>query len=222
MEIKEQIKKLVADYNCKAFIFDLDGTMVDNNPYHIKAFHVFLQKYGKKITESEYKANINGRTNKDAFNYIFETTLSTESQKQYAEEKERIYRELYATDIIPVNGLVALLEAAHEMKIPMAIATSGIPPNIEFFFEHIPVKQFFSAVVHSGDITNGKPHPEIYLKAAEKLGVAAKHCIAFEDAAPGVQSAHDAGMKVIAILTTDTKENLSLADKFITNFTGFY
>lgn len=214
------IDKLLVTFNAKAVIFDLDGTLIDNNSYHLKTWKVYLGKKGIDISEEAYRKNINGRTNKDALEYIYNKKMTIEEAMVYALEKEALYREIYKQDIKPVDGLIELLEVFHNRNIPMAIATSGIPVNIDFMFEHIPIKHYFKEIVNSSHINKGKPDPEIYLKTASLLNIAPENCLVFEDAAVGVIAAQAAGMKVIAITTTQTINELKEADMIIENFKG--
>lgn len=203
----------------QAVIFDLDGTLIDNNPYHIQAFREFYQKIGKPFSLEEYKQHINGRMNREIFNYVFNTTLSPEKTEEYTNEKEGLYRELYAPHIKPVEGLVDFLNELEKANIPKAVATSGIIPNINFMFEHIPIRNYFLSVIDSTQIKTGKPHPEIFLKAAISVNAAPSACVAFEDSLAGVQSAKAAGMKVVALTTTHTAEDLHDADLIIKDYT---
>ena len=203
----------------QAVIFDLDGTLIDNNAYHIEAFKAFYDKIGKPFTLDEYKQHINGRVNREIFNYVFNTTLSPEKAEEYTNEKEGLYRELYAPHIKPITGLIDFLNELEQAKIPKAVATSGIIPNINFMFEHIPIRNYFFSVIDSTQITHGKPHPEIFLKAAVSVNAVPSECIAFEDSLAGIQSAKAAGMKVIALTTTHTAEELKDADLIIKDYT---
>ena len=216
--MKETIKEIIEQFEIKAAIFDLDGTMLDNNLYHLRAWKKYLEGKGRKISDEEYNANINGRTNKDVIRYLFGSGLNDEETLNYSLEKEAVYRELYLADIKPVNGLIDLLKFFHDRKIPMAIATSGIQVNIDFMFEHIPVRKYFQAVINSSHIRTGKPDPEIFLKAAKELGIPANHCLVFEDSIVGVTAAHAAGMKVVALSTTQSGSELRNADLTITDF----
>jgi len=203
----------------QAVIFDLDGTLIDNNAYHIEAFKAFYDKIGKPFTLDEYKQHINGRVNREIFNYVFNTTLTPEKSEEYTSEKEGLYRELYAPHIKPVTGLIDFLNELEQAKIPKAVATSGIIPNINFMFEHIPIRNYFFSVIDSTQIIHGKPHPEIFLKAAVSVNAVPSECIAFEDSLAGIQSAKAAGMKVIALTTTHTAEELKDADLIIKDYT---
>ncbi len=213
------MKELLQKMGVTTAIFDLDGTLIDNNAFHLQSWKQYLKEIGKQISEEEYKKNINGRTNKDAIEYIYGRKMSADEAMIYTLEKEAIYRSLYQPYIQPVAGLLQLLQTLHQLNVPMAIATSGIPVNIEFMFQHIPIKQYFKEIVHSAHIKKGKPDPEIYLKTAELLQVKPDQCLVFEDAVVGVQAAKKAGMKVIAVTTTHTAEELKEADKIITDYT---
>src|SRR5215218_9377355 len=150
----------------KAAIFDLDGTLIDNNHYHLQSWIQYLKNQDREMSEEEYKANVNGRTNKDVIEYIFQRKMEDAEAMVYAQEKEALYRH-----IIPVAGLLPLLQKLKALNIPMAIATSGIEVNIDFMFEHIPIRQYFDVIVNSSHISKGKPDPEIYIKTAQLLKV---------------------------------------------------
>ncbi len=203
----------------KAVIFDLDGTLIDNNAYHIEAWKVFYNNIGREFTMDEYTNRMNGRINRDIFNFIFDRPLTSEEIDKYTYEKEKLYRELYAPYIKPIPGLLTLLQQLKDAAIPMAIATSGWPVNIAFMFEHIAIKDYFNDVIDATLVTNSKPDPEIFLKAAAAVSADPANCIAFEDSVAGVRSAKAAGMKVIALTTTHTKQDLAQADKIIADYT---
>ncbi len=212
------IQELIKKFDTKAAIFDLDGTLIDNNHFHLTTWLQYLKNKGRIVTEAEYRTHFNGRTNKDVLEYIYERPLSAEEAMVYSLEKEALYREIYKEHIQPVAGLLSLLEGFHRNGIPMAIATSGIQPNIDFMFEHIDIKKYFTAVINSSHVKLGKPDPEIYFKAAQALQVPPANCLVFEDAVVGIQSAKTAGMKVVAITTTEKAEELQSADLIIDNF----
>jgi len=202
----------------KAVIFDIDGTLMDNNEYHKMAWMQYLEGQGRKMTDKEFKENVSGRTNLDAVEHIYDKKMSDEEASKYYLAKEEIYRRLYKPYICPIHGLLEFLKDLQDHGIVMAIATSGIQVNIDFMFEHIPIKQYFKTVIQSKDITKGKPDPEIFMKAAEAVGFPPENCVVFEDSLAGVKAAKKAGIKVVALTTSEKKEDLKKANLVIKNY----
>ncbi|MDB5250623.1 MAG: haloacid dehalogenase [Segetibacter sp.] len=203
----------------KAVLFDLDGTLLDNNEVHLKAWKQYLKENGKEISDDDFKENISGRTNKDAIEHVYDKKMSEEEASEFYLQKEKIYREMYKADIAPIAGLPEFLKELEEHNITMAIATSGITVNIDFMFEHVPIKQYFKKIISSKDIRKGKPDPEIFLKTAEAVNTPPANCIVFEDSTSGVQAGKAAGMKVVALTTTHSPEELKEADLVIKDYT---
>lgn len=206
------------DLKCTAVIFDLDGTLLNNNAFHLESWKKYLKNIGREMTDEEYNEKINGRTNKDVVKYLYGNDIPEEEISKCTLEKEAIYRDLYKPHIKPVEGLMELLDILDQNHIPMAIATSGIQVNIDFMFENVPIRKYFRKVVDSSYITNGKPDPEIFLKTAGFLETAPSGCLVFEDAVVGIKAARAAGMKVIALATTHSKQELASADMTIDDY----
>lgn len=200
-----------------AFIFDMDGVIIDSNPFHKVALKQFCQKYGKDLSEEQLKEKIYGRTNKDWITNVF-GKLDDKQLKAYAEEKEALFRKLYEQDIHAVNGLISFLEAMDRLGIPRAIATSAPRLNVDFTLSHTGIEKYFQVILDDSFISNGKPDPEIYLKTAQALGLAPENCIVFEDSLSGVQAGKRAGCKVVGITTTHSPEELSETDFVIHDF----
>ncbi len=204
----------------KAVLFDLDGTLLDNNEFHYESWKRYLKEHDNKdMTDDDFKNNISGRTNQDAVEHLYDKKMSEEEASKLYLKKEEIYREMYTPHIAPIKGLIDFLKDLQEHNITMAIATSGIPVNIDFMFEHVPIKQYFKKIIKAEDISKGKPDPEIFLKTAEVLNIPAENCIVFEDSTSGVEAGKAAGMKVVALTTTHSPEELNKADLVITDYT---
>ncbi len=151
-----------------AFIFDMDGVLVDSNPTHKIALKQFCKEHGHDLTEQDLREKIYGRTNKDWLLNLF-GNLAEETIRRYANEKEALFRSLYS-DIKPVDGLLSFLDKLELLKIPRAIATSAPRANVDFTLEKTKTGPYFNTILDDSFVTEGKPNPEIYLKSAKALG----------------------------------------------------
>lgn len=199
-----------------AFIFDMDGVLVDSNPTHKIALKQFCKKHGYDLTEEELREKIYGRTNRDWIRNLL-GDLGEETIRQYAEEKEALFRELYH-DIKPLEGLMTFLERLDNLNIPRAIATSAPRANVDFTVSRTHMERFFSIILDDSFVSQGKPHPEIYLKTAAALDLNPTQCVVFEDSISGVKAGKYAGCKVVGVTTTHIREELGETDLNIDNF----
>lgn len=193
----------------KAALFDMDGTLVDNTLAHMRAFEIFCARYG--VTGWKEKlSQAFGMGNDDIMRLIMPAELIRErSLASLAEEKEAIYREIYAPEIRPVKGLVPLLESLRAAGVRCAVGSSGCRANVDFVLEKCRIGEFFDARISGDRVTRCKPDPEIYLTAAAALGMAPADCVVFEDAKAGIESARRAGVgRVVALATTLPREVL--------------
>lgn len=202
-----------------AFLFDMDGVIIDSNPFHKVALRQFCKKYGHELSEEQLIEKIYGRTNKDWLRNVF-GELDKETLKKYADEKEQLFRDLYEKDIKPLDGLVDFLTGMEQQGIAKAIATSAPRENVDFTLEKTGLTHFFDTILDESFVTKGKPDPEIYVKTAKALGFAPDHCIVIEDSLSGVKAGKAAGCKVIGITTTHSAEELSETDLVFNNFIG--
>ena len=202
-----------------AFIFDMDGVIIDSNPFHKISLRQFCRKYGHDLSEEQLREKIYGRTNRDWITNVF-GKLEEDQLRRYADEKEALFREMYANDIKPIDGLIALLEKLDEEKIPRAIATSAPRANVDFTLSKTKTGKYFSIILDESFVTKGKPDPEIYLKTAAAVGIKPAHCVVFEDSLSGVKSAKAAGCKVVGITTTHSASELQETDLVIDDFKG--
>ena len=202
-----------------AVIFDMDGVIIDNNPYHKEAWSIFCNKYSLEINAGDMIHHIWGKTNEEILKFLFHNRISDTDILKYADEKEFIYRELYKKSVKPVAGLIPFLEDLKINTVTIGVATSALSDNLTFILEHIPIRHYFTAMLNGSHVTKGKPDPEIYLKTAEALQISPENCIAVEDSFSGIKSALHAGMKVIGVTTTHTKEELSHTHMTVHDFT---
>jgi beta-phosphoglucomutase family hydrolase len=201
-----------------AALFDMDGVIVHSNPYHKKAFKLFLDKHNISLTDEELKENVYGRTNEEIFPYIFQEKYTPEMGKRWADEKESLFRDLFKDDVKPVIGLMDFLEELQEQKIKCAVGTSAPVENLDFVMDALNLRPYFDAFLHEADVSEGKPSPEIYLKAAERLDTEPKSCVVFEDSVAGVKAGLNAGMKVVAVATTHSPADFEGAHLVIHDF----
>jgi beta-phosphoglucomutase len=201
-----------------AFIFDMDGVIVDSNPTHKIALKQFCKEHGYDLSETDLREKIYGRTNKDWLLNLF-GDLDEQTIKKFAEEKEALFRSLYS-DIKPVRGLIDFLNALDDLNISRAIATSAPRANVDFTLEKTKTERYFPTILDDSFVTEGKPNPQIYLKSAQALGFNPAKCIVFEDSLSGVKAGKRAGCKVVGITTTHTAEELNETDFIIEHFEG--
>jgi len=187
----------------KAFIFDLNGTMVHDMDYHTKAWqHIFNHDLGGNFTWEEVKPQMYGK-NAEVLERMFGTERFTaEEVQQLSLAKEARYQEEFRPHLRLLPGLAEFLAAAHERGIALAIGSAAIPFNIDFVVDGLNLRTYFPTIVSADDVTLSKPHPETFLKAAQLLGVAPADCLVFEDVPKGVEAAAHAGMSAVVLTTT--------------------
>ena len=191
----------------KAVIFDMDGTLVDNIPYHKTAWLNFLKKHNIDLKEHEFHAQNHGTMGEMIIRF-FGSNLSIKKIKELGEEKEQIYRDLYKTEVKEIDGLSKLLNHFKTKGIKSAIATMGDPRNISFILDTLKIRRCFHSVTGGHEVSKGKPDPEIFELSLKKLGHNPKECIVIEDSIGGIKSAISARMRVVGISTTHSKEEL--------------
>ncbi|MFY7899900.1 MAG: HAD family hydrolase [Chitinophagaceae bacterium] len=189
------------------FIFDMNGTMVDDMHFHADVWHTMLtEDLGAILTFADSKKQMYGK-NSELLQRIFGPDKFTEAEMEHwSIEKEKRYQSIYLPHLKLIDGLNEFLAAAHEASIPMSIGSAAIPFNINFVLDNLQLHHYFTTVVSADDVAISKPHPETFLKAAEKMGVAPENCIVFEDAPKGVEAAANAGMKSVVLTTMHQKD----------------
>ena len=206
----------------KAALFDMDGVLVDNRDVHIEAFGIFCDRYGVKDWRTKMTSMF-GMGNDDIMRAVIPAEIvAARGVRVLGAEKEAVYREIYAPTIQPVRGLRRFLAALCGAGLKCAVGSSGCAENVEFVLERCDIGRYFAERVSGDMVTRCKPDPEIYLTAAGLLGVRPSECVVFEDAKAGIEAARRAGMKVVAVATTLTREVLETetdADMVVDDFT---
>jgi len=198
-------------------LFDMDGVLVDSNPYHKIALQEFCKRHQKFLSEEELIQKVYGRTNKDWITNLF-GNISQETLTQYANEKEALFREIYAPHVKPVDGLTDFLNELIENKIPFTISTSAPSENVAFTLKAIALENVFPIILDERFVNKGKPDPEIYIKSAAAIQLPTSQCWVIEDSISGIQAGKSAGCKVIGITTTHLANEMPLADFIIQDF----
>ena len=191
-----------------AFIFDMNGTMIDDMHYHEQAWYNILTQLNSGLSREEVKLQIYGK-NEEIFERVFGAgRFSKEEVSVIALQKEARYREEFLPHLSLINGLDTLLAKAAAAQIRMAIGTAAIVDNVDFVLDNLQIRQYFPVIITEADVQHSKPEPEVFVKAAERLGVAPAQCIVFEDSPKGIEAARRAGMKAVGISSYHTAAEL--------------
>ncbi|HET9179510.1 MAG TPA: HAD family phosphatase [Terriglobia bacterium] len=202
-----------------AVIFDMDGVLVNSNPYHLAKWIDFLNHHQISYKEEELPELILGKRNDTAFRHFLGPDLPPQESKRLSEEIEETFRRVFKPHARPLPGLDKLIKECHTAGIPMAVASSAVRTNIEFVVDALGYRPYFRTMVSGDEVTHAKPDPEIYLKAARDLGINPTDAVAFEDSYVGIGAVKSAGMKCVAIASTFPIERLvPLADLAIPTF----
>jgi len=201
-------------------IFDMDGVLMDNARYHIQAWQRLGKEFGRDLAADNIR-RVFGQRNYEMITALLGNVLSEEDCERLAQRKEQIYRDMIASEIEPVPGLLDFLADLKTCGIKAAVGTSGPPENAAMVLTGMRLESYWHTVVTGADVSRSKPAPDIFLLAAERLGFPARHCVVFEDSTAGIEAAHRAGCPCIALSTTHSAEELKSYPvlKIIPNFT---
>ena len=194
----------------RALLFDLDGTLIDSMPHHHSAWVEWHARRSMVIDADQFFEATAGRSNDEIFADMLPGTGAAEIER-LVDEKEALYREFAAPSLTLIAGAQAYLEQARAQGFKLAVCTASTLPNMALAFERFGIDGWVETVVSPADTMSGpgagarvrgKPHPDIFLEAAHRLGIEPGHCVVFEDAPLGVEGARRAGMKAVALTTT--------------------
>jgi beta-phosphoglucomutase family hydrolase len=198
-----------------AAIFDWDGVVIDSSTQHERSWELLSGETGKPLPTGHFKRGF-GKKNEVIISEILSWSLAPEEILRLGDRKEELYRELVRRGGITVlPGARELLVALKSRGIPRALGSSTPRANLDAILGVTGLDDFFDAIVSAEDVVNGKPAPDVFLKAALLLGIPAQRCVVFEDALFGVEAARRAGMKVVAVATTNPIDLLGDADRAV-------
>jgi beta-phosphoglucomutase family hydrolase len=199
----------------RAFIFDMDGTIVDNMGFHTGSWLAFFARRGKNFDADEFFRETAGRQGREIIRAHFGNDIPDDEVAVLTQEKDAVYREMYGPHRKTIDGFDELIAQAKVRGVKLAVGTAAPPPNVVFTLDEMNLRRHFDTVVGAADVAHGKPHPDVFLKAAERLKVAPEHCIVFEDAPLGVEAARRAGMRAVVLTTTLPAEAFAEFDNVI-------
>ena len=182
----------------RAYLFDLNGTMVDDMPYHVKAWHRIVNDLGAGLSIERVKQECYGK-NEEVLERIFPGRFTMDEKNKIGLEKEKQYQVEFKPHLKLINGLEDFLKRAYERKIKMGIGSAAITSNIDFVLDGLQIRKYFDAIAGADNVQHSKPDPETYIKCADGLKIAYNNCLVFEDAPKGVESAQNAGMDCVVI-----------------------
>jgi len=191
-------------------LWDMDGVLVDTGEAHFESWREVLAERGASFSPEDFQRTF-GMNNAGLLKLLFDEELSVEEVQTISDRKEIMFRELVKGKARPLPGVLEWLARLRNMGIRQAIASSAPPENIDVLVDEVGMRDYFEAIV-SGFSLPGKPNPDVFLEAARQIGVSPAECVVVEDAIAGVQAARNAGMRCIAVTTTNRADRLTAAD----------
>jgi len=192
----------------RAVIFDMDGVLVDSYHAHLEAWMRLGRELGRPITEADFVPTF-GRRNPEIFRALWGEAFSDADIRRWGDWKEAAYREIVAARFPAMPGAAALIDVLKAAGFALAVGSSGPPENVAVALRGLERTDRFDTTVDSAEVTLGKPHPEVFLRAAEKLGLEPRCCAVVEDSLAGLEAARRAGMTAIALVGTFPRERLT-------------
>ncbi|MCH7839807.1 MAG: HAD family phosphatase [Planctomycetes bacterium] len=194
-------------------IFDMDGVLVDSAEAHFQSWQRLGRQQGVQLTQEQFSATF-GRQNRDIIPLLF-GEVSEPALREMADRKERIYRDLVRANPPIVDGAIDLVVSLHEAGAQLAVGSSGPRANIDLILEAMGVRDQVRVVVSSDDVSRGKPDPQVFSMACDRLGLPSRQCVVIEDAPSGVEAARAAGAHCVAVLMHHSRESLKRAHRVV-------
>lgn len=202
-----------------AVIFDMDGVICHTNPFHSLAFREFFSLRNLAPTDEEFAQHMFGKSNSYILSHFFKRPVAGEELMQLEEEKEGLFRKLYEPHIEPITGIVEFMTELEENGVKLGVATSAPYANLDLILKRIDIRSKLGSIMASEDVKKHKPDPEVYLRSAGNLNIDPKQCLVFEDSYSGVSAALNAGMRVVGVLSSHTREELPPCNFYIHDYT---
>lgn len=209
------------DMAVEGVIFDFNGTLFWDTYLHNEAWDCYLEHHGFAWSDEEKNLRIHGKTNQDIFHGIYQRSISEDELRQMILEKETIYQTLCKQQHMELApGVVEFLCFLKDSGIPYTIATASGKENVDFYFEQLHLARWFDydGIVYNDGSFRGKPNPDIFLLAADKLGVTPPNTVVFEDSISGIQAAERAGVGTIVIVNSNNEDYSRWPYKVVTHF----
>ena len=193
-----------------SLIFDMDGVVIDSNPFHKIAWERFLDRKGVLYEDDVFEKLISGRNGVYPMKVLLGQELTEKEISAFVNEIDQEFQEILGQSegIEPTPGLLRFLKTIQALGYKTALATSAPSGNVDLILEKTNLRPFFHVILDQTDVTKGKPDPEVYLKTVKKLEAKKEECIVFEDSRVGISSALEAGIKVVGVSTGFTQEEL--------------
>jgi beta-phosphoglucomutase len=186
----------------KAVIFDMDGVLIDSFRSHFESWRRVAAEFGRNYTEAQFVAGF-GRTSREVIAEQWEgEPLSPDLIRQVDERKEAVFRELIGHDFPAMDGAVELVASLAKAGFRVAVGSSGPPDNVRLAIDRLGIREFLTAIITGSDVKCGKPDPQVFVLASERMGVAPGRCVVVEDAPVGIEAAKRGGMQVIGLAST--------------------
>ena len=196
-------------------IFDWDGVIIDSEPHHQQSWERLAAELGRPLPDGYFKKSF-GMKSERIIPEILRWSNDPAEIRTITDRKAELYREIMKHDgVTPLPGAEAFLHRLKNDSIPCAVASSTPRLNITCVLERIDLGGFFREIVAAENVTHGKPHPEIFLLAAQRLGLPPNRCVVFEDSQVGLEAGLAAGMKVVGVATTHLADSLQRAHRTV-------
>ncbi|MGY4539936.1 beta-phosphoglucomutase [Mucilaginibacter sp. UYNi724] len=213
-----KVSPIGGDLEGIAAIFDMDGTLIDNTPYHYQAWQQLFKKYDiPDLSRETYLSSISGVPILNTLKKYFGEETDEAKMQQLIKEKKDFYEQAFKPFLRPINGLETFLTDLKNAGVKMALATSSNMDDVEFIFGTIPIRKYFDAIIIGSMVSEPKPSPLIFLKAAEHLNTRPEKCAVFEDSISGLKAGRNAGMKVVGITTAHPPETVTKLAELVIN-----